>query len=89
MIKTDYDIFMKPIISYIKNNASIRKHFDFTYHAQKYSLVDILKCIFIILHTGLPWSYINVITMNSIKYGAVYCSFKKLHKFGILKNTDD
>jgi hypothetical protein len=79
---------VKPIIKYIKSRPKLYEHFNFTYHRQLYTLENTLKCILIVLKTGISWRDVTLLKMsNNMSYSAVYATFKKLVKMNVLKYT--
>lgn len=89
------------IMNYIKTKREYR-YYNFTYHAQKHKLIDILKAIIFILKTGLPWAQIEYVSkinyktvfplkvekvQFSLRKITVYKAFGRLCYLGIIKNT--
>ncbi len=81
MISYDKNI-INAIIRNITSNKNISKYFDFTYKTQKYKIECILLEIIKVIKYGIPWRLIE-----SIPYTTVYSSYKRLLKFGVLRNT--
>lgn len=81
MVSYDEKI-INAIILNIYSNKEICKYFDFSYKSQKHTIKSILKEILKVIKYGIPWRAIE-----TIPYTTVYCSYKRLLHFNILKNT--
>lgn len=82
------NIIDKSIINYINKfviKSKYNKYFNFTYHTQKYKLINILPFIFLILEKNIDWRSLKIFT--SIHWNTIYKTFIKLSSFNIIKNT--
>ena len=40
----DFEVFKKPIINYVNSKKNLQKHFNYSFHTQKYDLESGPKC---------------------------------------------
>lgn len=82
--KTDI-LICNNIISFIKNKPYIYKHFNFSFHRQKYNISSIVPIILVVLRRSLPWFFAS--SMFNIPKSTVYDCFVKLSKFNVFEKT--
>lgn len=74
----------KKLINVIKSkilNTKLKKHYDFSYHTQKYILNEILTKIIYVLYKCCTWRQLGSCWNN------VYKHFIKFNKYNIFRNT--
>lgn len=77
------------ILTKVKKIPILWKHFNFSYKSQKYSLTDILPCIFEVLKKSIDWRYVTNLKTNSknISWSAIYRVYIKLNKANIFEEV--
>jgi hypothetical protein len=68
-------------------NDKILLKLKFNHHNQKYKINELLKCIIIILKTGI--SYRNISNITTINWNTIYKFHCKLIKYNIFEDTYD
>ena len=72
---------LNAIIKTINNNQKIKKHFNFSYKTQKYSMEEIFPILIQIIKYALPWRF------SRINYSTLYNTYTRLIRFNVFKST--
>lgn len=73
---------IKVLIKKIQSNEKLYKSFNYSNSLQKYSITEYLTDILYVLKTGIAWRDIR----SQIGWNSIYKAYRKLVKYGILKD---